>query len=375
MTAPEATRQVHGSRLELINLRKSFGKTMAVDEVSLVVEPGQFVTLLGPSGSGKTTTLMMIAGFEEPDAGAIRLGGRDITYVPTHERAIGVVFQNYALFPHMTVFENIAFSLRMRGVPSREMSARIDEALALVKLSGYAPRYPRQLSGGQQQRVALARALVFKPSLLLLDEPLGALDRLLREHMQLELRRLHEQLDMTMVYVTHDQEEALVLSDKIAIMNEGRIAQLDRPDAVYERPANRFVAGFVGHSNFLRGRIAVVDGAGGGLASVGELKIRVTGVGAFAENEDVEVAIRPEKIVLGTEGMRSSEQYQATVEDSIYLGEAMKYTVRLARDAILVVKQQLRAGSPRFCRGDRVVAGWDLQDVRVARAGRAEPDA
>jgi spermidine/putrescine ABC transporter ATP-binding subunit len=248
-----------GHQLELINVSKLFGDVRAVDNVSLGIQHGEFLTLLGPSGSGKTTTLNMIAGFEVPTGGEILLEEDNITTVAPNNRGIGMVFQNYALFPHMTVFDNIAFPLKMRKTPSANIRKLIDEALAQVKLPAFESRYPHQLSGGQQQRIALARAIVFKPKILLMDEPLGALDKKLRDHMRLEIKHLQESLNITVIYVTHDQEEALTMSDRIAIMNEGKIIQLDTPEVLYESPANLFVADFIGESNFLNGRVAEVD--------------------------------------------------------------------------------------------------------------------
>jgi spermidine/putrescine ABC transporter ATP-binding subunit len=245
-----------GYQLELINISKLFGDVRAVDNVSLSIQHGEFLTLLGPSGSGKTTTLNMIAGFEIPSRGDILLETEDITTVAPNNRGIGMVFQNYALFPHMTVSDNIAFPLKMRKTPGGKIRQSIKEVLELVKLPGFEGRYPHQLSGGQQQRIALARALVFEPKILLMDEPLGALDKKLRDHMRLEIKHLQGALDITVIYVTHDQEEALTMSDRIAIMNEGKIIQLDTPVALYESPASLFVADFIGESNFLKGCVA-----------------------------------------------------------------------------------------------------------------------
>src|ERR1700761_91584 len=242
-----------GASVALNNLEKRFDGVGAVRGISLDIQSGEFLTLLGPSGSGKTTTLMMIAGFETPSAGDIAIDGTSVVAMPPHRRNIGMVFQNYALFPHLTVAENIGFPLKQRGVPKAERTKLVGEALELVHLPGYGGRYPRQLSGGPQQRVALARAIVFQPRLLLRDEPLGALDKQLRENLQLEMRRLHADLGITFIYVTHDQEEALTMSDRIAVMHEGLIAQIGCPEELYDRPCNRFVAAFIGESNFLPG--------------------------------------------------------------------------------------------------------------------------
>ena len=247
-------------KLETRGLTKSYGTTVALHATDLGVQSGEFLTLLGPSGSGKTTLLQMISGLVEPTAGRLFLDGIDKTTVPTGERGIGMVFQSYALFPHLTVAENVAYPLRMRSMPRAHMPAVIRSALGMVKMESFAERYPRELSGGQQQRVALARCFVYRPSVILLDEPLGALDKKLREHMQLEIRKLHRELGATFVYVTHDQEEALTLSDRICLMNQARLEQVGTPQEIYDRPRTRFAADFIGHSNILDGHVVAGDG-------------------------------------------------------------------------------------------------------------------
>jgi putative spermidine/putrescine transport system ATP-binding protein len=267
------------SYLRLRNVVKSYdGKSNAVDDISIDIKRGEFITLLGPSGSGKTTTLMMVAGFEQPTSGRIELDGKDLTRQKPYHRNIGVVFQNYALFPHMTVERNVAFPLRMRAAPKQDIARRVGEALALVGLGSFAGRYPSELSGGQQQRVALARGLVFRPDVLLLDEPLGALDKNLREQMQVELKRIHREVGITMVYVTHDQTEAMTMSDRVAVFNHGRLEQVAPPLEVYHHPLTRFVGAFIGDSNFLDGRI---DGDGSVLLD-GLGEVRVAGAGGAA---------------------------------------------------------------------------------------------
>jgi putative spermidine/putrescine transport system ATP-binding protein len=279
--------------LTLARLVKSYdGRANAVDGIDLEIARGEFVTLLGPSGSGKTSTLMMIAGFEAPTAGAIRLDGRDLTGTPAYRRNIGVVFQSYALFPHMTARRNVEFPLRMRRRPAPEIAARVDRVLDLVGLRAFAAHHPRQLSGGQQQRVALARALVFEPDVLLLDEPLGALDKNLREQMQVEITRIHRQVGITTVYVTHDQTEAMTMSDRVVVMNRGRVEQAAAPLEVYRRPATRFVAEFVGDSNVFEGR--VLDPGRVALPALGATA-EVTGISALPAGP-VDVLIRPERI-------------------------------------------------------------------------------
>ena len=262
-----------GAAVVLERLHKSFGPVIAVEDLDLAIEPGEFITLLGPSGSGKTTTLMMIAGFDYPTSGEIYIDGQPIVGVPPHRRDLGMVFQNYALFPHMTVAENIGFALKQRRVSKAETARSVAESLEIVRLRGYEGRYPRQLSGGQQQRVALARAIIFKPRALLMDEPLSALDKQLREELQLEIKRLHRQLGITFIYVTHDQREALILSDRVAVMNAGRIEQVGSPSDLYDRPANRFVASFVGESNFLAGTVVATEN-GVATVSVGAVTVR-----------------------------------------------------------------------------------------------------
>jgi putative spermidine/putrescine transport system ATP-binding protein len=278
--------------LILTNLVKSYdGRQNAVDRIDLTVKAGEFVSFLGPSGSGKTTTLMMIAGFEQPTSGTISMDGQPIERVPAYERNIGMVFQNYALFPHMSVRNNVAFPLRIRRMPKQEMAKRVDRALQMVGLGVFGERYPAELSGGQQQRVALARALVFEPGLILLDEPLGALDKSLREQMQVELKRIHKELGVTMIYVTHDQTEAMTMSDRIAVFNAGRIEHLGTPTEVYFKPRTRFVASFIGDSNLLEGTVqenGTVDVQGFGPIATAE--------GASAEGSSVLLLLRPEAI-------------------------------------------------------------------------------
>src|SRR6185503_11325957 len=267
----------NGARLRLTDLTKRFDAVTAVDGLTLEIEPGELMTLLGPSGCGKTTVLNLIAGFETPDGGTIQLDGADVAARPPHRREVGMVFQDYALFPHLTVRENVAFPLRVRGIPSgAELTGRVDAMLELVRLPGYGDRFPRQLSGGQQQRVALARALVFHPRVLLMDEPFGALDRALRETMRAELRELHQALGITVVLVTHDQDEAMDLSDRVAVMRAGRVQQVATPRVLYERPTSAFVAGFVGESNLLDAVVLSVDGETAVLRTAGGRRLRAT---------------------------------------------------------------------------------------------------
>jgi spermidine/putrescine ABC transporter ATP-binding subunit len=349
-------------QLELHDVSKLFGNVRAVDGVSLGIPQGEFLTLLGPSGSGKTTTLNMIAGFEIPTSGDILLDGEDITSVPPNQRGIGMVFQNYALFPHMTVHDNIAFPLKMRRTPSRQIKQRADEVLELVKLPGFGKRYPHQLSGGQQQRVALARAIVFEPKILLMDEPLGALDKKLRDHMRLEIKHLQESLSITVVYVTHDQEEALTMSDRIAIMNDGRIAQLDTPLELYESPVNLFVADFIGESNFLNGTVAETAGDRTAIQTAVGLKVWVERLDRLNPGVEVSVAVRPEKILVLSNGGALDEEivnrFEGRIEEVVYIGDARIYRVRLSAGVDVDVKAQSGPDARRHEVGESILIGW-----------------
>jgi putative spermidine/putrescine transport system ATP-binding protein len=347
-----------GVRLDGVS--KWYGAHAAVHNVSLGVRNGEFLTLLGPSGSGKTTTLMMIAGFAAPTEGRIVIAGRDVTDAPPHRRDIGVVFQSYALFPHLSVLRNVAFPLEARGVPRREIEPRVRKALELVKLGELADRYPAQLSGGQQQRVALARAFVFEPPLLLMDEPLGALDKKLREHMQVELLKLKSQLSATIIYVTHDQEEALVMSDRIVVMAAGTIQQIGTPEELYRRPANRFVADFIGEANILDG---VVRTAGDPvLVQVGEATLAVAANHPWRTGDQLSIVVRPECIVLGPQAARCRNTFEATVEQAIYVGEASRYLLHLPGGHTVSAKLQHRDGHNAVSSGDRVLLGWDAEN-------------
>src|SRR5437879_6132192 len=290
--------------VRFVGIGKTYdGVARIVDNLDLDIMRGEFLTLLGPSGSGKTTTLMLLAGFETPTAGEILLEGKPLSRVPPYQRNIGMVFQNYALFPHMTIAENIGFPLSVRGVPAAEIGKRVDRALDMVQLGGFGRRRPAQLSGGQQQRVAVARALVFEPKLILMDEPLGALDKQLREQMQLEIRRLHQRLGVTMVYVTHDQAEALTMSDRIAVFHRGKIQQLDTPEQMYEYPRNAFVARFIGENTRLGGRLAAVaDRRGTYRIALGNTRIDGTLVEPIQNGAAVTVSLRPERVQIRPAG-------------------------------------------------------------------------
>ncbi|MDT1064107.1 ABC transporter ATP-binding protein [Paracoccus sp. CPCC 101403] len=348
-------------------VQKSYdGETLVVKDLNLTIAKGEFLTMLGPSGSGKTTCLMMLAGFETATSGEIRLAGRPINSVPPHKRGIGMVFQNYALFPHMTVGENLAFPLKVRGLDRAAREAKIMRALDMVQMGNLVNRRPAQMSGGQQQRIALARALVFDPQLVLMDEPLGALDKQLREHMQFEIKRLHEQLGITVVYVTHDQGEALTMSDRVAVFNDGRIQQLAPPAELYERPGNSFVAQFIGENNKLPGRIETL---GGSVATVllatGEL-IDATPVNVRSAGQETLVSIRPERVEFKPEMMPvDAHRIGAEVLDVIYMGDVLRIRMKVAGSDDFVMKCRNTLGQRRFTPGERIDIGWHSEDARA----------
>jgi len=334
----------------------------AVDGVSLAIREGEFFSLLGPSGCGKTTTLRMIAGFEEPSEGRLLIRGRDVTDLPPHRRDTGMVFQNYALFPHRTVFENVAFGLRMRKVERTAIERRVRDALALVELTGLEARRPAQLSGGQQQRVALARAIVIEPTVLLCDEPLGALDKKLRQTMQFELKQLQRKIAVTLVYVTHDQEEALTMSDRIAVMNHGRIEQLGTPLDIYNRPATRFVSDFIGDSNLFEAAVGDVLGAQLRLRTDDGLEL----VAALAEPPPagrLSLAVRPEKIRLGGASARADNQFSGAVESVAFLGGSILYRVALANRRLILAIEPNDGSKPLHAPGETVTLGWAAADA------------
>jgi len=346
--------------VQLEALCKQYGSVGAVRNVSLDVRQGEFLTLLGPSGSGKTTTLMMIAGFIDPTSGRIRVDGRDVTDEPPHRRNIGMVFQNYALFPHLTVYKNVAFPLEVRKVAANEIPARTMAALEIVKLADLGDRYPSQLSGGQQQRVALARAIVFRPPLLLMDEPLGALDKKLREHMQIELMKIQDRLGVTVIYVTHDQEEALVMSDRVVVMADGVIQQAGRPNELYQRPANRFVADFVGETNILAGEITR-GGMAATLAIASGVQVRGQSGRPWLVGEQAFLILRPECIRIGAAAQECENRLQGVVDRVIYVGDASRILIELPDGQTLIAKVQNSGGTSDIVPGDSVAVGWDSE--------------
>jgi putative spermidine/putrescine transport system ATP-binding protein len=352
-----------GAAIDISGVTKAYGDFVALDDVSLRIEPGEFMTFLGPSGSGKTTTLNVVAGFTDVTSGAISVGGSSVVGVPAHRRNIGVVFQHYALFPHMTVGRNVAYALTLRSVSRDERERRVTAALGMVKMTDFAHRYPSELSGGQQQRVALARALVFDPPLLLMDEPLGALDKKLREWLQLEIKRIHRELGTTFIYVTHDQEEALVLSDRIAVFNRGRIEQVGTGRQLYDEPATLFVGRFVGDSTVLRGSVRA-DGTSTAIEIAGETVCvpRITN----GEGASPVMLIRPEKLAIRRreDAVPSGANcLSGTVSEAIYLGSGSKYEVRLGDGSTAIVRSPLTGEN--FAIGDAVVLCFDGADVKL----------
>jgi len=345
------------------------GVTRVVDRLDLDIERGEFLTLLGPSGSGKTTTLMMLAGFETPTEGEILLEGNPLSKLPPYRRAIGMVFQNYALFPHMTVAENIAFPLSVRHVAKDDIARRVERALDMVQLPGLGGRKPAQLSGGQQQRVAVARALVFEPKIVLMDEPLGALDKQLREEMQLEVRRLHQRLGVTMVYVTHDQHEALTMSDRIAVFHRGRVQQLDRPERIYEEPANAFVARFIGENNRLEGRIEGVSGNRCTVRLTGDALVDGSLAAPLPAGSRVVVSLRPERVhidgVAPTIAANGHCRLSGKLRELIYLGDHVRARIALPSNDDFTVKRPIDEVHRLPAIGQPVELAWAPEHCRT----------
>ncbi|WP_433374717.1 ABC transporter ATP-binding protein [Streptosporangium sp. CA-115845] len=361
--ADAASRSPHMPAIELDGVVKEYvshGEVVqAVKGVTLTIAEGEFFSLLGPSGCGKTTTMRMIAGFEDPSRGNVRLHGQDVTNVPPNKRDVNMVFQSYALFPHMNVWENVAFGLRRKKVAEAEIKRRVGEILEIVDLTGREKRRPREMSGGQQQRVALARALVNNPRALLLDEPLGALDLKLRQAMQIELKRIQREVGITFVYVTHDQSEALTMSDRIAVMNDGMVEQLGTPREIYERPATAFVAGFIGTSNLLSGTVDRLQSGFAVLRLGDEDRVLAEG-GSFTAGEPIAITVRPEKIGISTEEPTGDlSVVRGVVSEVVYLGLYNSYTVSLAQGAEVTVFQQNALDSTSTAeRGDAVWLSW-----------------
>jgi putative spermidine/putrescine transport system ATP-binding protein len=363
---PKSEGQGDAKYVEFIDVEKMYGHFHAVRRLNLSIGRGEFLTFLGPSGSGKTTTLNMLAGFERPSQGVITLDGKSVDRLPPYERNIGMVFQNYALFPHMSVADNVAFPLSVRKVAKAEIGSRVTRALEMVRLERFKDRKPAQLSGGQQQRVALARALVFQPTLVLMDEPLGALDKKLREHMQIELMQIHQMLGVTIVYVTHDQSEALTMSDRVAIFESGAIDQIGTPDELYNKPATAFVAGFIGENNALDGVVERVDGDQCLVALPTGLTTTAMNVGDIRPGAPVHLTIRPERIGLSGTSAPSDNRFQATVDGRIYQGDHQRLLARLASGQVLTVKIGPEA---TMAAGEAIDLCWPTADCRAFPAG------
>lgn len=358
----------------LEGITKRFGPVIAVNDLSLKINDGEFLFLLGPSGCGKTTLLRTIAGFEHPDAGRLYFGGKEATRVHPSKRNIGMVFQNYALFPHMTVYQNVGFGLKVRRVDEKKRRERVMRALDLVKLVGLEKRYPLQLSGGQQQRAALARAIVIDPDILLLDEPFGALDRKLRVDMQLELKLLQKKLKITTVFVTHDQEEALTMSDRIAVMRDGLFEQVDTPMQIYERPASEFVASFIGATNLLQGRVESLEGNLAQVRTASGLDLRVAAPQGASPGLAGSFVVRPEKIHVGRNRLANYDNtLPGKIENILYMGEKTHYYVAVPGKTLLVFEQNLSADPALYDVGSPVFVHFDCRSVLTLSLGGPAP--
>jgi len=357
--------------VEFERVQKSYdGEVLVVKDLNLAMPKGEFLTMLGPSGSGKTTCLMMLAGFETATHGDIRIGGRSINHIPPHKRGIGMVFQNYALFPHMTVAENLAFPLEVRKLDKSERETKVQRALDMVQMGDFGSRRPAQLSGGQQQRVALARALVFQPELVLMDEPLGALDKQLREHMQFEITRLAHELGITTVYVTHDQTEALTMSDRVAVFDDGRIQQLDAPDVLYEEPKNSFVAGFIGENNTLVGEVVEIKSDQLCVIRLDDGEVfDAKPVNVHKVGDKTRVSIRPERVEFNKDRMTpDAHTLHAEVLEFIYMGDIFRTRLRVAGNDEFIVKTRNAPDQPRLKPGQQIEIGWMPEDCRALDA-------
>ena len=365
-----ATTASHDAFVEFERVQKSYdGEVLVVKDLNLSMPKGEFLTMLGPSGSGKTTCLMMLAGFETATHGDIRLDGKPINNIPPHKRGIGMVFQNYALFPHMTVAENLAFPLEVRGMGKSEREEKIKRALDMVQMGAFGGRRPAQLSGGQQQRIALARALVFEPELVLMDEPLGALDKQLRESLQFEITNLAHDLGITVVYVTHDQTEALTMSDRVAVFDDGVIQQLAPPDELYEKPQNSFVAQFIGENNTLEGVVTEMKGDACVVRLDDGEEIDATPVNVSAVGERTKVSIRPERVEFNPERLQEgAHTLKAEVQEFIYMGDIFRTRLRVAGNDDFVIKTRNAPDQVRLRKGDQIEIGWLPEDCRALDA-------
>jgi spermidine/putrescine transport system ATP-binding protein len=359
-------------RVELVDLVKRFGDVTAVDGISVQVAGGEFFSLLGPSGCGKTTTLRLIGGFERPDGGRILLDGRDMAQTPPHKRPVNTVFQSYALFPHLTVGQNVAFGLRFQGVPKEQATKRVAGVLGLVRLEGLEGRRPTQLSGGQQQRVALARALILNPDVLLLDEPLGSLDAKLRKALQLELKAIQQEIGITFVYVTHDQEEALTMSDRIAVMKEGRIVQVGDPRQIYEEPETAYVADFLGVSNLMDAQASGRKANGESTVTIGDVEVVAT-KGDLDASGAVKLVIRPERARIEDQGSAGTNRIPAMVDRTVYVGSTMQVIARLPGGQTVQVLIPNRGGAEAYPQGTPISLFLPPEDLRVLRGDGESP--
>ena len=347
------------------NVDKSYdGKILVVKNLNLDIAEGEFITMLGPSGSGKTTCLMMLAGFETPTNGEIYLGGNPISNIPPHKRGIGMVFQNYALFPHMTVYENLAFPLRVRKISKDEADKKIDKALSMVSLTGFESRMPMQLSGGQQQRVAVARALVFDPQVVLMDEPLGALDKNLRESMQYEIKHIHESIGVTVVYVTHDQGEALTMSNRIAVFNDGKVQQLSSPDKLYEEPVNSFVADFIGENNTFVGEITEVSKDKCKVKLSMGVEVYANPIVAKSKGEKTTISLRPERAIIDPKNQMDNK-HKGKIEEVIYHGDHTRVRLNLLGNKDFILKIPNSSARMDIKLGNEITVGWNSIDCRA----------
>ncbi len=340
------------------------GKILVVKDLNLDIAEGEFITMLGPSGSGKTTCLMMLAGFETPTNGEIYLDGNPISNIPPHKRGIGMVFQNYALFPHMTVYENLAFPLRVRKISKDETDKKVEKALSMVSLTGFGSRMPAQLSGGQQQRVAVARALVFDPAVVLMDEPLGALDKNLRESMQYEIKHIHESIGVTVVYVTHDQSEALTMSNRIAVYNDGKVQQLSSPDKLYEEPVNSFVAEFIGENNTFQGEVADISGDKCKIKLDSGSEIFANPIRVKSKGEKSIVSLRPERAIIDPDE-KMDNKYKGKIEEVIYHGDHTRVRLDLLGNKEFILKVPNSSARMDIKLGNEIKIGWNSFDARA----------
>jgi putative spermidine/putrescine transport system ATP-binding protein len=351
--------------VEVKEISKQYGAVVAVHSTSFGIESGKFVALLGPSGSGKTTLLNVISGMVTPDRGSVLIDGEDVTNLPPQRRELGMVFQNYALIPHMSVFDNVAFPLKVRGIPRVDIKKRVMEALDLVQLGSFAGRRPKELSGGQQQRVAIARCLVYKPRLILMDEPLGALDKKLREQLQYEIKKIQTELRVTVLYVTHDQTEALTMSDSICVMKDGRIAQIGTPDELYFRPSTEFIASFIGDSNLIPVTIDDIAGNEATVRTIFGVHLRSPTNGKPKVGQTAKLLIRPECVTVTAANSNPSPKFPGTIHNCVFNGQSMRYLINLSNGATIAARINSHAAAPKFSIGDSVNLTWAPQDSFV----------